>query len=62
VRERRPGSARSERLQGLLDAVLSVSAGIELESTLRRIVRAAVDLVDCQYGALGVLGPDRELA
>ena len=62
MRERRPGSARSERLQGLLDAVLSVSAGIELESTLRRIVRAAVDLVDCEYGALGVLGPNRELA
>ena len=62
MRERRPGSARAERLQGLLDAVLSVSSGIELESTLRRIVRAAVDLVDCQYGALGVLGPDRELA
>jgi signal transduction histidine kinase len=34
VRERRPGSARLERLQGLLDAVLSVSSGIELESTL----------------------------
>jgi signal transduction histidine kinase len=49
-------------LQGLLDAVLSVSSGIELESTLRRIVRAAVDLVDAQYGALGVLGPDHELA
>ncbi|MEV6612271.1 GAF domain-containing protein [Kutzneria sp. NPDC051319] len=62
MRERRPESARSERLQGLLDAVLSVSSGIELESTLRRIVRAAVDLVDAQYGALGVLGPDRSLA
>ncbi|HTI27602.1 MAG TPA: GAF domain-containing protein [Kutzneria sp.] len=62
MRERRPGSARSERLQGLLDAVLSVSSGIELESTLRRIVRAAVDLVDASYGALGVLGPDNSLA
>ncbi|REH35260.1 histidine kinase/DNA gyrase B/HSP90-like ATPase [Kutzneria buriramensis] len=62
MRERRPGSARLERLQGLLDAVLSVSSGIELESTLRRIVRAAVDLVDARYGALGVLGANRELA
>ncbi|GAA3440017.1 GAF domain-containing protein [Kutzneria kofuensis] len=42
--------------------MLSVSSGIELESTLRRIVRAAVDLVDARYGALGVLGPDRTLA
>ncbi|TWE29375.1 GAF domain-containing protein [Prauserella muralis] len=49
-----------DRLQGLLDAVLAVGAGLELDSTLQRIVRAAVDLVDAQYGALGVLGEDRE--
>jgi hypothetical protein len=45
------------RMQGLLDAVLAVASGLELEATLRRIVRAAVDLVDARYGALGVLGP-----
>ena len=62
MKERRPRSARLDRLQGLLDAVLSVSSGIELESTLHRIVEAAVELVDARYGALGVLGSDRELA
>lgn len=44
--------------RGLYTAVVSVAAGLELSSTLRRIVHAAVDLVDAAYGALGVLGPD----
>ncbi|MHA6782132.1 GAF domain-containing protein [Pseudonocardia saturnea] len=50
------------RMQGLLDAVLAVGAGLELDATLRRIVQAAVDLVDARYGALGVLGPSGGLA
>jgi signal transduction histidine kinase len=45
-----------DRMSGLLEAVLAVSAGLELDETLRRIVRAAIDLVDARYGALGVLG------
>jgi two-component system sensor histidine kinase DevS len=44
-----------DQMDGLLDAVLAVSSGLELDSTLRRIVRAAADLVDARYGALGVL-------
>jgi GAF domain-containing protein len=43
---------------GLLAAVLAVSSGLELAATLRQIVRAAIDLVDARYGALGVLGVD----
>jgi signal transduction histidine kinase len=43
---------------GLFSAVVAVAAGLELGATLRRIVHAAVDLVDAKYGALGVLGPD----
>lgn len=46
------------RDSGLFAAVVSVAAGLELGATLRRIVKAAVDLVDAEYGALGVLGPD----
>ena len=48
----------TERDQGLFEAVVSVAAGLELTSTLRRIVQAAVNLSDATYGALGVLGPD----
>jgi signal transduction histidine kinase len=47
-----------DRMDGLLEAVLAVSSGLELDETLRQIVRAAVGLVDARYGALGVLGAD----
>ncbi|GAA4393681.1 GAF domain-containing sensor histidine kinase [Tsukamurella soli] len=46
------------RVDALLDAVIAVSSGLDLDVTLRRIVRAAADLLDARYGALGVLGPD----
>lgn len=48
------GSTR-DRMDALLDAVLSVSSGLDLDSTLRRIVQAAMALVNAEYGALGVL-------
>jgi len=51
-----------DSLQSLLDAMLAVASGLELESTLRRIVSSAVDLVDARYGALGVLGSENDLA
>ena len=46
------------RDQGLFSAVVAVAAGLELTSTLRRIVQAAVDLSGATYGALGVVGPE----
>ncbi|TNC29776.1 GAF domain-containing protein [Amycolatopsis alkalitolerans] len=48
-----------DQLGGLREAMLSVAAGVELDATLRRIVRAAVTLVGCRYGALGVLDHTR---
>ncbi|OAN39952.1 GAF domain-containing sensor histidine kinase [Mycolicibacterium iranicum] len=50
-----------DRLDGLLDAMLVVTSGLELDETLRTIVRTAIELVDAQYGALGVRGHDHEL-
>ncbi|WP_448628128.1 GAF domain-containing protein [Geodermatophilus sp. URMC 64] len=59
VQDRLSSVARAQaRVQHLLDAFLSVSTGLDLPSTLRRLVEAAVDLVDAQYGALGVLRQD----
>src|SRR3954454_1343413 len=56
VQDRLGSVARAQaRVQNLLDAFLSVSIGLDLPSTLRRIVESACDLVDAQYGALGVL-------
>ncbi|PBC49744.1 GAF domain-containing protein [Rhodococcus sp. ACPA1] len=39
----------------LLEAMLTISSGLDLAATLRRIVDAATRLVDCRYAALGVL-------
>ena len=47
--------------RGLFSAVVAVAAGLELSATLRRIVQAAIDLVDAQYGALGVVDSDGHL-
>ena len=54
-------AASQDQLHGLLDAVVGVAGGLELPATLRRIVDAAVRLVDAEYGALGVIGSDRSL-
>ncbi|MEU5690841.1 GAF domain-containing protein [Actinosynnema sp. NPDC020468] len=51
-----------DKMQGLLDAVLAVGAGLELDSTLQRIVQAATELVGARYGALGVLGNKDDLS
>ncbi|MFE1953129.1 GAF domain-containing protein [Streptomyces sp. NPDC059524] len=51
-----------ERLDGLLDAVMSVGRGLDLPQVLRGIVEAAVVLVDAEYGALGVIGDDNKLS
>ena len=50
------------RMQGLLDAVLAVADGVELDTTLQRIVQAAVNLVDARFGALGVLASDGSIS
>ncbi|MCG3755073.1 GAF domain-containing sensor histidine kinase [Amycolatopsis sp. Poz14] len=51
-----------DKMDGLLEAVLAVASGLELDATLRRIVQAAVELGEAHYGALGVLGDDGTLA
>jgi signal transduction histidine kinase len=59
----RAGASRAvhERMRGLLDAVMAVSADLDLPSVLERIVTAACQLSGARYGALGVLGQDDHL-
>lgn len=45
-----------DRLDGLVEAMLVVTSGLDLDTTLQTIVRAATELVDARYGALGVRG------
>lgn len=51
-----------DRLNGLLEAVMSVGRELDLPQVLRGIVEAAVTLVDAEYGALGVIGEDSRLS
>ncbi len=51
-----------DRLDGLVEAMLAVTSGLDLETTLRTIVRTAIDLVEARYGALGVRGSGPDLA
>jgi signal transduction histidine kinase len=46
-------------LRQLLDAVLTVGSDLDLPAMLRRIIEAAVALVDARFGALGVLDESR---
>jgi two-component system, NarL family, sensor histidine kinase DevS len=50
-----------DRLDGLVEAMLVVTAGLELDATLRTIVDTAIQLVDARYGALGVRGHGHDL-
>lgn len=47
-----------DKVHSLLEAVLSVGRELDLEQALRSIVEAAAVLVEAQYAALGVIGPD----
>ncbi|WP_017541054.1 sensor histidine kinase [Nocardiopsis halophila] len=50
-----------DRVHSLLNAVVMIGTGLDLETLLTRIVEASMDLVDARYGALGVIGGDGEL-
>jgi signal transduction histidine kinase len=54
--------ATRDRMRGLIEAIVAIGSGLDLESTLRRIVETAVGLVDATYGALGVIGDGKRLA
>ena len=47
--------ATRDRVQQLLQGVLAVSGGLELDQVLTTIIGTATELVDAQYGALGVI-------
>ena len=51
-----------DRVNALVDAVISVGANLDIEVVLRGIVASAVSLVDARYGAMGVVGDGGRLA
>lgn len=50
-----------DRLDGLVEAMLVVTAGLDLDQTLQTIVETATTLVDARYGALGVRGDGHQI-
>ncbi len=42
-----------DHVDDLLDAMLAVTSGLDLDDALRTIVHAAINLVDARYGAVG---------
>ena len=55
-------SRTQERIRTLLEAVVSIGEGLELEPLLLRITETATSLVEARYGALGVIGPDGDMS
>src|SRR4249920_561852 len=53
--------ATRDRVHALLEAVVAIGGNLDLEIVLRKIVEAAVPLVQARYGALGVVGDDGRL-
>ncbi|RKT57238.1 GAF domain-containing sensor histidine kinase [Saccharothrix australiensis] len=50
-----------ERMHRLLGAVVSLASDLSLPDVLRRIVESSCTLVGARYGALAVVGPNRQL-
>jgi two-component system, NarL family, sensor histidine kinase DevS len=50
--------SQDEIRASLIEAMLAVTAGLDLEQTLTTIVHTAMRLVDAQYGALGVIATE----
>jgi signal transduction histidine kinase len=48
-------------MNGLVEAMLVVTAGLDLDQTLHTIIRTATKLVDARYGALGIRGEGHEI-
>ncbi|WP_330255849.1 GAF domain-containing protein [Nocardia sp. NBC_00565] len=48
-----------DQMDRLIEAMLVVTAGLDLDNTLRSIVHTAIELVDAEYGALGVRETDK---
>ena len=55
-------STNPDRMADLLEAVVAMSSGLDMDTTLRRVVRSATDLVAARYGAIAVVDGRGDLA
>lgn len=50
--------AGRDQMESLLRVIVSIGSDLDLHTTLRRIIDAAIELTGSRYGALGVRAPD----
>ncbi|ORW85336.1 ATPase [Mycobacterium sp. IEC1808] len=55
-------AAARDQLEHLVRVIVEINADLDLDSTLHRIVNAAMELTDARYAALGIRAPDGTLA
>ncbi|MGC2656106.1 MAG: GAF domain-containing protein, partial [Mycobacterium sp.] len=53
--------AARDQLEQLVQVIVEIGSNLDLNVTLHRIVKAAMDLTGVRYGALGIRGPDGAL-
>ncbi len=54
--------AARDQMEELVQVIVEIGSNLDLDVTLHRIVKAAIDLTGARYGALGIRGPDGNLA
>jgi serine phosphatase RsbU (regulator of sigma subunit)/anti-sigma regulatory factor (Ser/Thr protein kinase)/transcriptional regulator with GAF, ATPase, and Fis domain len=55
------GVAARDQMEKLVRVIVEIGSDLELNVTLHRIVKAAIELTDARYGALGIRAPDGAL-
>jgi serine phosphatase RsbU (regulator of sigma subunit)/anti-sigma regulatory factor (Ser/Thr protein kinase) len=55
-------AAARDQMEQLVRVIVEISSDLDLDSTLLRIVNAAMELTDAPYAALGIRAPDGTLA
>jgi serine phosphatase RsbU (regulator of sigma subunit)/anti-sigma regulatory factor (Ser/Thr protein kinase) len=53
--------AARDQLEQLVRVIVEIGSNLDLDVTLHRIVKAAMELTGARYGALGIRGPDGAL-
>ncbi len=54
--------AARDQMEQLVQVIVEIGSNLDLDVTLHRIVKAAIDLTGARYGALGIHGPDGAMA
>ena len=54
--------AARDQMEQLLQVIVEIGSDLDLDATLRRIIRAARELTSAPYGALAIRDPEGDVA